>query len=235
MLRRFFLCHCFCCCCCVVATASAVAARVAAVVAVLLLVAVAARAAGGSCVFLSGCFSFRVDFSFFLLIFSVIQAIAEQFVKCPLRGALRARELVIPMTDDDDCSNSFGPILLISHVFATSAPIGRGVDCASGSMRAENHARCVHCGQTSRWRASRRRSSICVEVRLKRRTTEARQTLSVLRRQSSLDMSRSTLWRGLHEDLQARCFKSVRAPRLTAENRSIWRPTDPKTMKKKTN
>ena len=46
-----------------------------------------------------------------------------------------------------------------------------------------------------------------------------RQTLSVLRRQSSLDMSRSTLWRALHEDLQARCVKPVRAPRLTTENR----------------
>ena len=45
--------------------------------AVLLLVAVAARAAGGSCVFLSGCFSFRVDFSF-----SVIQAIALCAARC---------------------------------------------------------------------------------------------------------------------------------------------------------
>ena len=42
---------------------------------------------------------------------------------------------------------------------------------------------------------------------------------SELRRHSSLDMSRSTMWRALHEDLQARCFKPVRAPRLTAENR----------------
>ena len=41
----------------------------------------------------------------------------------------------------------------------------------------------------------------------------------MLRRRSSLDMSRSTLRRALHEDLQARCFKSVRTPRLTAENR----------------
>ena len=30
------------------------------------------------------------------------------------------------------------------------------------------------------------------------------QTLSVLRQHSSLDMSRSTLWRALHEDLHAR-------------------------------
>ena len=50
-------------------------------------------------------------------------------------------------------------------------------------------------------------------------TETPRQTLSVLGRHSSLDMSRSTLWRALHEDLQARCFKPVRAPRLTAENR----------------
>ena len=46
-----------------------------------------------------------------------------------------------------------------------------------------------------------------------------RQTLSVLRRQSSLEMSRSTMWRALHDNLQARCFTPVRAPRLTAENR----------------
>ena len=50
-------------------------------------------------------------------------------------------------------------------------------------------------------------------------TETPRQTLSVLRRHSSLDMSHSTLWRALHEDLQARCLKPVRAPRLTAENR----------------
>ena len=30
---------------------------------------------------------------------------------------------------------------------------------------------------------------------------------------SSLALSRSTLWRALHDDLQARCFKTVRAPR----------------------
>ena len=45
-----------------------------------------------------------------------------------------------------------------------------------------------------------------------------RQSLSVLRRQSSVEMSRSTLWRALRDDLQARCFKPDRAPRLTAEN-----------------
>ena len=50
-------------------------------------------------------------------------------------------------------------------------------------------------------------------------TETPRQTLSMLRRHSSLDMSRATLWRALHEDLQGRCFKPVRAPRLTAENR----------------
>ena len=46
-----------------------------------------------------------------------------------------------------------------------------------------------------------------------------RQTLSMLRRHSSLDMSRSTLWRALHEDLQARCFKPVRTRKLTAATR----------------
>ena len=51
-------------------------------------------------------------------------------------------------------------------------------------------------------------------------TETSRQTLSVLRRHISLDMSRSTLWLALHEDLRARCFKPVRAPRLTAENHS---------------
>ena len=39
--------------------------------------AVAAVAAGGSCVLLSGCFSFLGNFSSFLLIFSVTRAIAE--------------------------------------------------------------------------------------------------------------------------------------------------------------
>ena len=132
--------------------------------------------------------------------------------------------------------------------------MGRGVDWtaqdvaqrAGGSMRAENHARCVHCGQIGRWRASRRRyqasastsealsvarGNACIAVRLvageqqdedqacarpvlsevfaeiETAVTETPlQTLSVLRRHSSLDMSRSTLWRALHEDLQARCF-----------------------------
>ena len=50
-------------------------------------------------------------------------------------------------------------------------------------------------------------------------TETPRQTLSVIRLQSSQDMSRSMLWRALHEDLQARCFKPVCAPRLTTENR----------------
>ena len=150
-------CHCF--CCCFVAAASAVAARVAAV-----------GAAGGSCVFLSGCFSFRVS------LFSL----------------------------------SFRPLLSSCQVHSAWR-----VACT-----AENHARCVHCGQTGRWRASRRRSSSCVEVRQTNlklwRTSEVsavtetkRQTLRVLRRHSSLDMSRSTLWRDLHEDLQARSSPSV--------------------------
>ena len=64
----------------------------------------------------------------------------------------------------------------------------------------------------------RRTSEVLAEIETAV-TGTPRQTLSVLRRHSSLDMSRSTLWRALHEDLQARCFKPVRAPRLTAENR----------------
>ena len=78
------------CCCRIVSLFCAVTASAAAALLLLLLlcccwlilVAVAARAAavgaaGGFCVFLSGCFTFRVDVSFFLHIFSVIQVIAE--------------------------------------------------------------------------------------------------------------------------------------------------------------
>ena len=62
--------------------------------------------------------------------------------------------------------------------------------------------------QTGRWRASRRRASSCFVVlqtevlaEIETAVTETpRQTLSVLRRHSSLDMSRSTLWQALHED-----------------------------------
>ena len=64
----------------------------------------------------------------------------------------------------------------------------------------------------------RRASEVLAEIE-KAVTETPRQTLSVLRRHSSQDMSRSTLWQALHEDLRARCFKPVRAPRLTAENR----------------
>ena len=63
----------------------------------------------------------------------------------------------------------------------------------------------------------RRTSEVLAEIETAVNETP-RQTLSVLRRHSSLDMSRSTLWRALHEDLQA-CFKPARAPSLTAENR----------------
>ena len=111
------------------------------------------------------------------------------------------------------------------------------LSCASGSKRAENHAKCVQRGQTGRWSINTkikqlRRGASDQRRPLKgRRTSEVladietavtetpRQTLSVLRRHSSLDMSRSMLWRAPHEDLQARCFKPVRRPRLTAENR----------------
>ena len=64
----------------------------------------------------------------------------------------------------------------------------------------------------------RRTSEVLAEIEAAV-TETPRQTLSVLRRHSSLDMSRSTLWRALHEDLQARCFKPVRAPRLTTATR----------------
>ena len=52
----------------------------------------------------------------------------------------------------------------------------------------------------------RRTSEVLVEIETAVNETP-RQTLSMLRRHSSVDMSRSTLWRALHEDLQARCFK----------------------------
>ena len=64
----------------------------------------------------------------------------------------------------------------------------------------------------------RRTSEVLVEIEAAVNETP-RQTLSMLRRHSSVDMSRSTLWRALHEDLQARCFKFVRAPKLTAATR----------------
>ena len=65
----------------------------------------------------------------------------------------------------------------------------------------------------------RRRTSECLAEIETGVTETPRHTLSVLRRRSSLDMSRLTLWRALQEDLQLRCFKPVRAPRLTTENR----------------
>ena len=78
----------------------------------------------------------------------------------------------------------------------------------------------LRCGapDQSRPRERRRTSDVLAEIE-KAVTETPRQTLSVLRRHSSLDMSRSTLCRALYEDLQARCFKPVCAPRLTAENR----------------
>ena len=70
----------------------------------------------------------------------------------------------------------------------------------------------------SRPQKRRRTSEVLAEIETD--VNEApRQTLSVLRRHSSLDMSRSTLWRALHEYHQVRCFKPVRAPRLTAATR----------------
>ena len=55
----------------------------------------------------------------------------------------------------------------------------------------------------------------------RRRTCEAVAEIGTAlneHRQSSLGMSRSTLSRAFHDDLQARCFKPVRAPRLSAIN-----------------
>ena len=69
-------------------------------------------------------------------------------------------------------------------------------------------------------RSLKRRRTSEVLAEIETAVNEApRQTLSVLRRHSSLDMSRSTLWRALHDDLQARRFRPVRAPRLTAATR----------------
>ena len=58
----------------------------------------------------------------------------------------------------------------IPHVFATFASwvvalTGQRktlLNCASGSRRAENQAKCVRCGQIGPWTASRRSSSSCV-------------------------------------------------------------------------
>ena len=78
----------------------------------------------------------------------------------------------------------------------------------------------LHRGAPGQSRPLKRRRTSEVLAEIETAVTETpRQTLSVLRRRSSLDMSRSTLWPALHDDLQARCFKPVRAPRLTAENR----------------
>ena len=65
----------------------------------------------------------------------------------------------------------------------------------------------------------RRTSEVLAEIETTVIET-SRQTLSVLRRHSSLDTSRSTLWRALHEDLQVRCFKPVTC--CSAWARSPW-------------
>ena len=140
----------------------------------------------------------------------------------------------------------FDFLLLISHVFATFVPMGRGVDWAAQDVT--QLRQWLEEGRKPRemraWRPDWSLESIKTKIKhlrqcapdesrpLKRRRTSEvvaeietavtetpRQTLSVPRRHSSLDMSRSTLWRALHEDLQARCFKPARAPRWTTENR----------------
>ena len=127
-------------------------------------------------------------------------------------------------------------------MFATLAPMGRGVDWAAqdvaqlrqwldegrkpremGALRPDWSLESLkkkikqlrrgapdESRPLKRWRPSELLAEIDVAV------TE---TPSVLRRRSSLDMSRSKLWHAQHEDLPARCFKPFRAPRLTTEIR----------------
>ena len=86
----------------------------------------------------------------------------------------------------------------------------------------ENKAKIKHLrrGASDESRPLKRRRASEVLAEIETAVTETpRQTLSVLRRHSSQDMTRSTLWRALHEDLRARCIKPVRAQRLTAESR----------------
>ena len=125
---------------------------------------------------------------------------------------------------------------------------------ASGSRRVENHAKCVQCGQPVRWESIKtkikqlRRGAPDQSLPpMRQRTTEVvaeigtavtetpRQTLSVLRRYSSLDTPRSTLWRAPHEDLQARCFKPVRAPRLAAVAARIARHDHARSVRSRPN
>ena len=103
-----------------------------------------------------------------------------------------------------------------SRVLTLTGQCKTFLSCASGSRTVENHAKCVHCGQAGRWRAIKtkpkylRRGATGEPRPLKRRRTsevlaeietsvteKPRQTLSVLRWHSSLDMSGSTLWRAL--------------------------------------
>ena len=94
----FCCCRCFCCgvavagCCCVAVAGCCCVA-----------------VAGCCCVAVAGCCCVAVVcFSLFLLIFFVTQANCHVVVRCPLRVASRACELVIiMMMDDDDCLNSF--------------------------------------------------------------------------------------------------------------------------------
>ena len=110
-------CHCF-CCCFVVAAASAVAARVA-----------AGRRRSCCCCWCCWCFSFRVDCSSFLFIFSVIQAIAEKWSGTLCAARCGPRELVITMMDDD-CSINFLTSSLDLPRVCNFCTIGRGVDWA---------------------------------------------------------------------------------------------------------
>ena len=78
-------------------------------------------------------------------------------------------------------------------------------------------------GAPDECRPLKRRRTTEVLAEIETAVTETpRQTLSVLRRRSSLDMSRSTLWRALQEDLQARCFKPVRATSTASETQEPW-------------
>ena len=126
--------------------------------------------------------------------------------------------------------SSFWLLLLISHVFTTFAPTGRGVDWAAQDVaqlrqwleegRKPREMRAVRSdwllesiktkikqlrrGAADQSRPLKRRRTSEVSAEIETAVTEtARQTLSVLHVHSSLNMSR-----------QVRCFKPVRAPNV---------------------
>ena len=100
----------------------------------LLLTAAVAVAARGSCVFLSGCFSGRF-FSHHFCLFSM--SFRPLLSRCQVHSSRRVASTWAGHHDDD--------VVLIGQ----SSTL---LSCASGSRRAANHANCVRCGQTCRWR-----------------------------------------------------------------------------------